>query len=436
MILGRRSLAAALLAASAVMVPGAAAADDSGATARECAKDHWVGSWAAAPSDGSGVNFVRPLAAQTVRMIVNPTLSGETARVRLSNRYGATAAHLSSATVGVRASGAAIVPGTLRRLTFGGSRAVDLAAGADVRSDSIELPVTAGQDLVVSLHVPGVVLQPTQHFVTNQTNYLSVPGTGDHTAATGGGAFLLRTATVFSNGWFFLSGVDVRARRSTSAVVAFGDSITDGYQGGPMPFAEGSAGRDANARYPDFLARRLRAESGREVAVLNSGISGNRVLTDAQPPFPYGVSGLRRFEADATSLPGVTDVVILEGINDLGGDETLTADALIAGLRKLVDDAQAAGLHVHLGTILPAFGASGGHGSAHTEERRQAVNEWIRTSGVADSVVDFDAAVRDPAQPSRLLPEYDSGDRLHPSSAGYAAMAGAVNLRALKGAGC
>lgn len=424
------ALAAAILASTAtVTVPPTAVA------APACEDSRWVGSWAAAPSDGKGLNLVRPLLAQTVRMVVHPTLSGDTVRIRLSNRYGAGTARISSATVGVRSQGAAIVPGTLRKLTFDGAGSVDLAAGTDRSSDATSVPVRAGQDLVVSLHVPGLVLQPTEHYITNQTNYLSLSGLGDQTGRLDATAFPLTTSTVFSNGWYFLAGVDVHAERRSRAVVAFGDSITDGFQGqGLLPGLEGRAGWDANVRYPDFLAARLQAAGGPDVAVLNAGISGNRVLADAAAPWPYGASALRRFEDDALSAPGVSDIVILEGINDLGSDEQVTPVQVIAGLTHLVDAAHARGLRVHLGTLTPSYGASGIYGTTSTALRRQAVNLWIRTSGVADSVIDFDKAIRDPAQPSRMLPAYDSGDHLHPSTEGYRAMAAAVPLNALAGA--
>lgn len=405
-------------------------------TAPTCRGSHWVGAWAASPSDAgftAEVGPARPLANQTLRMVVRPTLDGEKARIRLSHGYGDTPAEIGSATIARRLDGASAMPDTVRPLTFGGEPGVVLQPGAVATSDPVRLPVRRGEDLLVSLHLPGVVARPTGHFVTNTTNYLSVPGTGDHSAEADGTAYPLTTKVVFSMGWWFLAGVDVKAPRRTGAVVAFGDSITDGFQASSVPGVpvESEAGLDANARYPDFLSARL-AAAGHDAGVLNAGISGNRVLADAEAPFPYGRSGLDRFRADVLDQPGVRDVVILEGINDLGNDEALPASSVIDGLRKLVRRAQRAGLRAHLGTLLPTGGAARTHGSEATQERRTTVNRWIRTQRLADSVIDFDRAVRDPEDPTRLRPEYDSGDALHPSSAGYRAMAGAVPLHVFR----
>ena len=415
--------------------------DEPAEAAARCAGRHWVGAWAAAPSNAGhqgGIPGTRPLAAQTVRMVVRPTLGGKLVRVRLSHRYGESPARIAHATVALRDQDAAAVPGTVRSLTFGGERETTLEPGRDVVSDPVALHARPGRDLLVSLHIPDVVDRPTEHFVTNQTSYLSVSGSGDHAADQAGLAFPLETRHMFSVGWYFLSGVDVLAPRRAGAVVAFGDSVTDGFQvtgSGPI---EDPAAIDQNARYPDFLSARIRSNRTPPLSVLNSGISGNRVLADAESPWPYGDAALDRFEADALRLPGATDLILMEGLNDLGNDESLTARRLIEGLRTLALRARRAGLAVHLGTLTPTGGArqGEGHGSQETARRRAIVNRWIRISGVADSVVDFDRALRDPSDPSRLRPAYDSGDHLHPNSAGYRAMAAAVRLSRLKGTGC
>lgn len=379
----------------------------------------------------------RPLAAQTVRMVLRPTLGGKRVRVRLSHRYGEAPERIAHATVALREQGAQAVTGTVRTLTFEGERELTILPGEDLTSDPVDLRIRAGHDLLVSLHLPEVVERPTEHFVTNQTGYLSPSGAGDHAADETGVAFPLETRHVFSVGWYFLAGVDVLAPRRTGAVVAFGDSITDGFQvagSGPLEDPEAT---DKNARYPDFLSARIRSRGGR-LSVLNTGISGNRVLADAETPWPYGDAALDRLGADGLALPGATDLILMEGLNDLGNDDSLPARSLIDGLTRLVRRAQQAGLTVHLGTLPPTGGARGGegHGSEATARRRAKVNRWIRTSGVTDSVVDFDRALRDPEDPSRLRPAYDSGDHLHPSSAGYRAMARAVPLRQLQGTGC
>ena len=422
-------------AALAVIAPPVRAA-----AAPRCSGAHWVGAWAAAPSNaghGDVLPGTRPLAAQTVRMVVRPTLGGRRVRVRLSHRYGDSSARVSHATVARRDHDAAAVPGTMRTLTFGGRRAVTIGPGHDVTSDPTTLRTRPGQDLLVSLYFPELVDRPTEHFVTNQTNYLAASGSGDHAADRSGAVFPLPTRHAFSVGWYFLSGVDVLAPRRTGAVVAFGDSITDGFQvAGPGPL-ENPGSTDRNARYPDFLSARLRSH-GLAFAVLNSGVSGNRVLADAETPWPYGAAALERLRPDALALPGATDLLLMEGLNDLGNDEALPARRLIGGLRTLVRRGQRAGLRVHLGTLTPTGGARGGegHGSAATARRRQIVNRWIRTSGVADDVVDFDRALRDPGQPGRLRPAFDSGDHLHPSTAGYRAMARVVRLGRLSSPRC
>lgn len=440
-----RSRVWAVVLSLVVVVGCAAVASESmtwPAKGPRCDGAHWVGAWAAAPSNagyGRGDTAGSALAAQTVRMVVHPSAGGRRLRVRLSRRYAEAPARISRVTVAVRDAGAAVVPGTVRAVQFRGRRAVTLEPGKDVVSDPVRLRTRVGQDLLVSLHVPGVVDRPTEHALTNQTNYVSAGGTGDHTADQSDEAFTSQNRRGASPGWYFLSGVDVLAPRRTGAVVALGDSITDGFQAsGPGP-SGGSGALDRNVRYTDFLSDRIRSRrNGPALSVLNTGISGNRLLTDAAPPRPYGAAALRRFRADVLTVPGATDLIIMLGVNDLGTDEEVTAAEVTDALWILVSRAQMSGLTVHLGTLTPAHGSrqEEAQGSLATERRRQAVNRWIRTSGVADSVVDFDRALRDPADPSRLRPAYDSGDHLHPNTAGYEAMARAVSPTRLAGSGC
>ncbi|WP_460890341.1 GDSL-type esterase/lipase family protein [Promicromonospora xylanilytica] len=389
--------------------------------------------WTAPPS---GVGLAqgllgRPVVAQTLRMVVRPLMSGDAVRIRLNNAYGSRGpVHIEHATVARRSDGATAAPGTLRDLTFKGGLSTSLAAGAFVGSDAVPLDVQHGQDLLVSLHVRGNVIRPTQHFITNQTNYVSAPGRGDQAANRSGRSFhRARSPLGYSTGWYFLHAVDVRADRHSAVVVAFGDSITDGYQGRVRGPLESRTALDQNARYPDFLAQRLaQLTPERSIGVVNAGISGNQVLAATSWHLPFGDSALSRFERDVLTQPGVTDVIILEGINDLAENADLTAAELIKGLSRLAERSRQAGLRAHLGTLTPTAGSARGQ---VTEERRVAVNGWIRGQDVADSVIDFDAVLRDPRAPTRMAARYDSGDHLHPSSAGYRAMAAAVPLPVL-----
>ncbi|WP_231631776.1 SGNH/GDSL hydrolase family protein [Streptomyces clavuligerus] len=291
-----------------------------------------------------------------------------------------------------------------------GGRAVTVPPGRDLFSDPIPLRVPAAANLLITLYTPDESGQATQHRTALQTNFLA-PG-GDHTADESGTPY---TAT--SGSWHYLSGVDVLGSRAAGSVVAVGDSLTDG---------SGSTG-NANRRWPDRLAARLRAlPPHRRLGVLNAGIAGNRLLRD-----DVGPSVLTRFDADALSRAGVRAVILLIGVNDIKGTpEQLDPQALVGGYRELVRRAHARGLKVIGGTVTPYKGFPG-----HTEAReatRQAVNRLLRTTPVFDAVVDFDAAVRDPADPARILPAYDSGDHIHFNDTGQQVLADTVDLDELR----
>ncbi|HWF73474.1 MAG TPA: GDSL-type esterase/lipase family protein [Solirubrobacteraceae bacterium] len=390
---------------------------------------HWVGSWATSPS---GVSLTQRLADQTVRSIIAPHLAGSTLRVRLTNRYGLAPVTLGPVTVGGRGSGAALQPGSERPVTFGGQPSVTIPVGADAVSDPVKLAVTPFQDLAVSVYVPGTVAHPVEHLTTRQTSYLSPAGSGDHAAQSGGGAFTEKTTGQFSSGWYFLDGVDVMAPGQTGAVVAFGDSITDGYQPVGRTGQEQLATANTNGRYPDDLARRLIA-AHIPLSVLNAGISANQLLRSGEPE--YGPSGLSRFTPDALAEPGVSDVIVLEGTNDIGFGAT--AGELIAGYEQLIDRAHAAGVAIQLGTLTPTRGTVvPTYGNAAALSVRAQVNHWIRTQHFSDGIVDFDAAVRDPGDPSVINPAYNGGDNLHFDLAGNQALAGAVPLASLARPNC
>jgi lysophospholipase L1-like esterase len=362
-------------------------------------------------------------------MLVTPHFGGDWVRVHLTNRFGTSPVVLNRVEIALGASGATLVPGSRRAVRFGGRRAVPIAAGEDVVSDAVRLPFRAFQELVVSVYVAGSIAHPTEHLVTRQTSYLTPPGSGDHVADRIGAAFTELTGIGgYSTGWYFLDGIDARAPKSVGAVVALGDSITDGFESSKNALTESALGLNANGRWPDDLARRL-LRAHRPLSVLNAGISGNRVLTGNSL---FGPSALARLQRDVLDQAGVRDVIVLEGINDIGLSPGTPDSALIAGLKRIVLRLRAAHLHVLLGTLTPAEGTPlTGYGGVVANKKREQVNRWVRSQHMAE-VLDFDKAVRDPRDPGRLLPHYDDGDHLHLSLAGYRAMAAAVDLAELR----
>ncbi|MET0701547.1 MAG: SGNH/GDSL hydrolase family protein [Mycobacterium sp.] len=407
-----------------------------------CADQGWLGVWAAAPSDASRgtddldqfdlSNNPKPVVRdETVRAILTPTYGGTTARVRLSNRFGTVPVTFAQSTIARRSSGPSLAPDTVVPLTFGGNRNVTAAPGQDVVSDPVQIAFQAFEPLAVSMFVAGDVGKPTEHYAARQTSFVTSQGAGDHTADVDGRAFTQRTTTRP-----FVSGIEVLAPMSTGAVLTFGDSITDGYQAQKDGEPETTEGLDADGRWPDVLGRRLGA-GGRALSVLNLGIAGNRVLQDATAgdnPDVYGPAAIHRLDADALGQAGVTTVILLEGINDLLMSPNATVDGLLGGYREVIDRLHSRGLRVLQGTVTPV----GGSASAlpDTEEKRQAVNAWIRDESPADAVIDFDAVVRDPAEPSRINPIFDGSDHLHFNLAGYEAMGNAVPLDQLADAVC
>jgi lysophospholipase L1-like esterase len=378
----------------------------------------WVTAWGASPepppASEAGYN------GETLRLIVHTTLNGDQIRVRLSNRFGTAPLVIGSAAIGLRQAGAALVPGTKHMLAFSGMRSITIPAGALAVSDPVELSLPPGADLAVSFFIAHHAGPATFHALALQTSYVS--RAGDFTQSDAAADF---DKTIKS--WPFLTAVEIH-EAGAHAIVTFGDSITDGYK----------STQDANHRWPDHFASRL-ITSGRKAAVVNEGISGNRMYFDGAADRPiFGPNGLSRFDRDVLAAPGVTHIVVLLGINDIGQagalklpEQEVSADQLIAGYRQLIARSHALGKKIIGATLTPfdTFNAAPGYFTEAGESKRQAVNAWIRTTKEFDGIIDFDAAVRDPAHPSRFLPAYDSGDHLHPNDAGYQAMAEAVDLK-------
>jgi len=379
--------------------------------------ENWVASWQASPhATWAAQEFTLPtgvpatLERQTVRETARISVGGQRLRVVFSNRYGTQPlvigeAHLSRGPASRGGNGGTIGSAADHALTFGGQRSVVIPAGAPVVSDPVEMQVAALEKLAVNVYLPERTPQATFHWGAQQTGYIA---DGNQT-----GTARLQSAQPL-HGRALLSGIWVDTAAPTPALVVFGDSITDG--NGSTP--------DADRRWPDYLAARLSKDG---VAVVNAGISGARLLGDRM-----GVNAAARFEQDVLSQPGVHTAIVLMGINDIGWPQSIfapqeapmTASRMIAAYRQLIAQARARKVRIVGGTLLPFEGTQiDGYYTPAKDALRRQVNQWIRESGEFDAVADFDALLRDPANPARMQPRFDSGDHLHPGDAGYEAMA-------------
>jgi lysophospholipase L1-like esterase len=410
----------------------------------------WVATWAASahgpypagnPSAQPDQSFVFPDAAegardQTLRLMLRPDLWGREMRVRFTNAFGTRPLVVADAFLGLQGMGGNLVRRSTVPITFGGERRTTIPPEQTLWSDAVTLPfvradardhaMLAGRRLAVSFHLPGPTGPMTWHAKAMTTSYVSPHGAGSHGAVESDASFPYTTAS-----WFFVDMVDVKAAPGTRAICCFGDSITDGT----------NSTMNGDDRWPDQLSRILHIRHGDRVSVVNAGIGGNRVQApaaySAAEPQPGGPSALARLDRDVLQLSGLSAVIWMEGINDLGHADKASAQQVIEGLKQGVARMRAKGLRVIGGTLTPALGFQGGHGTPEVDERRRAVNAWIRAAGSFDAVADFDLATRDPAT-GQLLPVFvpnstlgGPGDKLHPNRIGLLAMAGVVPIGAL-----
>lgn len=378
------------------------------------AQTRWITSWAAPQQEPESMNLqpAADLNDATIRQVFRLTIGGSAVRVHLSNAFGTEPLHVQAVRLALPgAAPGTTEPATDRAVLFNGAADVWIPAGAEYLSDPLNLSTKALERLTVTLYLRDAPRHQTGHPGAHATTWLAH---GDQSSA------VELTAAKHCEHWLFVAGVDVAARAKTQAVVAFGDSITDGH----------GATTDGNDRWPDILANRLQA-AGQDVAVLNMGIGGNHMLTDG-----LGPNALARFDRDVLGQSGVRTVLVLEGINDIGGltfrkdppaaEHAAFVARIIASYAQLIERAHAHGLKIVGGTILPMTGSDYYQPPPSNEADRQQLNAWIRSH--FDAVIDFDKLMRDPARPDHLLPIYDSGDHLHPNPAGYKAMGELIPL--------
>lgn len=394
--------------------------------------DGWITSWAATPAPRwtpdqvpAAYDVPETLEGVTIRQVARLSMGGGKVRVVLSNEYGTTPLTIGAGSVALAGKEGAL-DGSAMRLTWGGRSSVVVPPGAPILSDPVDFQAAPLSSLAVSLYLPEKSAITSVHWDGAQTAYISAPG--DFTGAATFPAASTMTKRLF------LSGIEVDAKPAARAVVFLGDSITDG----------ACSTADANARWPDHIAERLQQAGLKDVAVVNEAFSGDRVLMNGM-----GVNALARLNADVLSQPRLSTVVLMMGINDIGwpgeksitpNDKEPTADDIIMGYQQIIDRVHAKGARI-LGATLTPFtdtnqgSPTEGYYTPEKEKIRQAVNQWIRTSGRFDGVIDFDRLLEDPMRPGHIQSAYDCGDHLHPNDAGYGAMGAAVDLKLLTGGG-
>jgi lysophospholipase L1-like esterase len=383
--------------------------------AQSADRPHWVGTWATSPMLAENAFRVHPFCGDTLREIVHVSTGGNQVRVRFTNEFGLDPLTILDAHVALSAGGSKTQAGSDHAVTFGGSTTVQIPPGAVMYSDPVDLHVEPLTNLAVSFFLPAQTMRAeTFHDFAAQDNFVAQ---GDVSAS----ADLANPTTLTS--WYFLDGIDVPAVDDARTIVALGDSITDGAH----------STHNANHRWPDYLAERLQQDKSlQHVAVVDEGIGGNRVLNDG-----YGPSALARLDRDLLAQNGVKYVIVLESINDIGRlfrlqapFDQVTAEQLELGLKQIADAAHEHGIKAIGATLTPFKGAP--YYTEKGEQVREAVNNWIRSSGTFDAVADFDNATKGPQDPLMFNPQYDSGDHLHPNDAGYYAMAQSIDLADFK----
>ena len=389
-------------------------------------KGNWVVAWttsmvglAQTAGGRGGTPEPMTLTNATVRMIVRPTIGGDSVRVRVDNTFGTAPLTIGGGSIGISLVRRGLIDGSVVKLTFGGSPTVTVPAGKRVMSDQATLKVQAGQDLAVSLYVPGTKVPITSHNGALTTSFLTKNDAGNHAADVNNMAFTETTTAMY-----FVSALDVMTSNAAGAIVAFGDSITDGT----------CATLDAHNRWEDILALRLMLQGGKEWAVVNEGIGGNTITGKNLNPPANSPPGLDRFDRDALELSGATHVILFEGTNDIRRD--VSAESVILGMQELIKRGKAAKLKMIGATIIPRHNVAATEGnSGWNPEKttgRNIVNEWIRQRANFDAVIDFDKVVGDQKNPDLISPVYNCGDGIHPTPLGYLTMGRSIDLKIFK----